>query len=87
ELKGNIRVFCRVRPLLADDGHAADMVVSFPSSTEALGRGVELAQNGQKYSFTFDKVFNHKASQEHVFTEISQLVQSALDGYKILIIL
>ncbi|CAJ2648815.1 unnamed protein product [Trifolium pratense] len=85
ELKGNIRVFARVRPLLSDDGPAADMVVSFPSSTEALGRGVELAQSGQKYSFTFDKVFDHKASQEHVFTEISQLVQSALDGYKVCI--
>ncbi|CAL5183318.1 unnamed protein product [Lathyrus oleraceus] len=85
ELKGNIRVFCRVRPLLPDDGPAADMVVSFPSSTEALGRGIELAQSGQKYSFSFDKVFNQEASQEDVFTEISQLVQSALDGYKVCI--
>lgn len=39
-------MFCRVRPLLPDDGPAADMVVTFPSSTEALGRGVELAQSG-----------------------------------------
>ncbi|KAL5096549.1 hypothetical protein RYX36_000876 [Vicia faba] len=85
ELKGNIRVFCRVRPLLPDDGPAADMVVSFPSSTEALGRGIELAQSGQKYSFSFDRVFNQEASQEDVFTEISQLVQSALDGYKVCI--
>lgn len=39
---------------------------------------------GQKYPFTFDKVFNHEASQPDVFTEISQLVQSALDGYKVI---
>lgn len=38
---------------------------------------------GQKYPFTFDKVFNHEASQQDVFVEISQLVQSALDGYKV----
>ncbi|XP_061370111.1 kinesin-like protein KIN-14C [Gastrolobium bilobum] len=85
ELKGNIRVFCRVRPLLPDDGPGADMVVSYPTSTEALGRGIELAQSGQKYPFTFDKVFNHEASQQDVFIEISQLVQSALDGYKVCI--
>ncbi|BAT73848.1 hypothetical protein VIGAN_01139200 [Vigna angularis var. angularis] len=83
ELKGNIRVFCRVRPLLPDD--SADTVVSFPTSTEALGRGIELVQSGQKYNFTFDKVFNHEASQQDVFVEISQLVQSALDGYKVCI--
>jgi kinesin family member C1 len=39
--------------------------------------------SAQAYSFTFDKVFDHSASQEDVFIEISQLVQSALDGYKV----
>ncbi|XP_038894858.1 kinesin-like protein KIN-14C [Benincasa hispida] len=84
ELKGNIRVFCRVRPLLPDDG-VETTVVSYPTSTEALGRGIDLSQSGQKYPFTFDKVFNHEASQQDVFVEISQLVQSALDGYKVCI--
>ncbi|XP_010520868.1 PREDICTED: kinesin-like protein KIN-14N [Tarenaya hassleriana] len=86
ELKGNIRVFCRVRPLLpgessSDEGKA----ISYPTSLEELGRGVDLVQNGQNHSFTFDKVFAHRASQEEVFVEISQLVQSALDGYKVCI--
>ncbi|KAG2631187.1 hypothetical protein PVAP13_2NG003700 [Panicum virgatum] len=81
ELKGNIRVFCRVRPLLPNESGA----VSYPKSGENIGRGVELMHNAQTYSFTFDKVFDHSASQEHVFIEISQLVQSALDGYKVCI--
>ncbi|KAJ8763663.1 hypothetical protein K2173_003135 [Erythroxylum novogranatense] len=86
ELKGNIRVFCRVRPSLPDDSPAAEAkFISYPTTTEVLGRGIDLMQNGQKYSFTFDRVFAPDASQEDVFTEISQLVQSALDGYKVCI--
>ncbi|CAI0436535.1 unnamed protein product [Linum tenue] len=84
ELKGNIRVFCRVRPSLTDDGLGTDgKILSYPNSLEALGRAIDLNQNGQKYSFSFDQVFAPDASQEDVFVEISQLVQSALDGYKV----
>ncbi|XP_044487386.1 kinesin-like protein KIN-14N isoform X1 [Mangifera indica] len=86
ELKGNIRVFCRVRPLLPDDSCSTEgRVISYPTSTEALGRGIDIMQNGQKHSFTFDRVFMPDAPQEDVFVEISQLVQSALDGYKVCI--
>ncbi|XP_050211296.1 kinesin-like protein KIN-14C [Mercurialis annua] len=86
ELKGNIRVFCRVRPLLPDDGVVTEApVVSYPTSLESLGRGIDLIQSGQSYPFTFDKVFSHDACQQDVFVEISQLVQSALDGYKVCI--
>lgn len=86
ELKGNIRVFCRVRPLLPDESCSSEgKIISYPTSMEASGRGIELTQNGQKHSFTFDRVFAPDALQEEVFTEISQLVQSALDGYKVCI--
>ncbi|KAM0028982.1 putative minus-end-directed kinesin ATPase [Helianthus debilis subsp. tardiflorus] len=86
ELKGNIRVFCRVRPLLLDDAAEDEpKAVSFPTTTENLGRGIELLQHGQKHSFVFDKVFVPESSQEEVFVEVSQLVQSALDGYKVCI--
>ncbi|MBA0785830.1 hypothetical protein Gotri_006815 [Gossypium trilobum] len=86
ELKGNIRVFCRVRPQLPDDSSSNQAkVFSYPTSMEYLGRGIDMTQNAQKHSFTFDKVFMPDASQEEVFVEISQLVQSALDGYKVCI--
>ncbi|KAL4628593.1 hypothetical protein ACB092_05G251000 [Castanea dentata] len=87
ELKGNIRVFCRVRPVLPEDGVGTEAtVIAYPTSTETLGRGIDLVQSaGQRYPFTFDKVFSHEASQQDVFVEISQLVQSALDGYKVCI--
>ncbi|XP_075487436.1 kinesin-like protein KIN-14N isoform X1 [Primulina tabacum] len=85
ELKGNIRVFCRVRPLLADESTSDSKLISFPTSMETQGQGIDLCQNGQKHSFSYDKVFMPDASQEDVFVEISQLVQSALDGYKVCI--
>ncbi|KAG0447223.1 hypothetical protein HPP92_028471, partial [Vanilla planifolia] len=68
------------------DARGADgSVISYPTSIESLGRGIDLMYSAQKYCFTFDKVFSHESSQEDVFLEISQLVQSALDGYKVCI--
>ncbi|KAG5393819.1 hypothetical protein IGI04_023782 [Brassica rapa subsp. trilocularis] len=65
ELKGNIRVFCRLRPLLPDDGgHQEASVIAYPRSSESLGRGIDV---GNKHPFTLDKVFDHGASQEEVF--------------------
>ena len=46
ELKGNIKVFCRVRPLLPDDGPGAEPTVSYHTSVELAGRGIELIQSG-----------------------------------------
>nr|AMS24245.1 kinesin 14-Ib protein [Marsilea vestita] len=88
ELKGNIRVFCRVRPLLVEDedGEQVQSVVQYPQFGDLVGRGIELTQaEGQKYAFSFDKVFGPDFTQANVFEEISQLVQSALDGYKVCI--
>ena len=73
ELKGNIRVFARVRPasercvLGIDDENGAVMV----------------PYNGSQTSFKFDRAFNARASQDDVFAEVSQFVQSALDGFNV----
>jgi len=94
ELKGNIRVFCRVRPSLDknqgpavyefdnDDIEQQSVALLCPSSVSGISGKVS---DGKRYNFDFDRVFRPFANQQVVFDEISQLVQSALDGYKVCI--
>ncbi|XP_041664058.1 kinesin-like protein KIFC1 [Cheilinus undulatus] len=88
ELKGNIRVFCRVRPLV-DGGiskhiqlSASDNKMITLAKTEESHTG-KTADTQRNYNFSFDRVFGPQASQQEVFEEISLLVQSALDGYNV----
>lgn len=93
ELKGNIRVFCRVRPTLPTESETpAD--IRFPDTggesreIEVLGAEEKSAMGHvvtKTYPFSFDKVFGPTAHNPDVFEEISQLVQSALDGYNVCI--
>ena len=76
ELKGNIRVFCRVRPA-ADE---AEKAIELSESNK-----LSLAHGADPHVFGFDKVFSPSASQEAVFAEVDGLVQSSLDGYKVCI--
>ncbi|KAL4095492.1 hypothetical protein PRIC1_008866 [Phytophthora ramorum] len=101
ELKGNIRVFCRVRPVLQHELGSSqnEEIFAFPDY-RGERRQIELSanpkshvgygQNGtrsvvKKYNFDFDLVFDSKCSQEDVFLEVSALIQSALDGYNVCI--
>jgi kinesin family protein C1 len=89
ELKGNIRVFCRVRPVLPnemeetakitfpDEGNdSKELIVTGPESKSSLG-----TVNTLQYPYKFDRVFGPESSNSHIFEEVSQLIQSALDGY------
>lgn len=91
ELKGNIRVFCRVRPAIGEDNVAK---IAFPD-TEAESKEIEVQGPAEKSAmgnvttkmnaFSFDRVFGPQSQNAEVFEEISQLVQSALDGYNVCI--
>jgi len=94
ELKGNIRVFCRIRPLLGDEieqngGEIKHILIQDEKSleiTKPLESPTGTGSNKiEKYDFDFDHVFNQQARQETVFEEVSQLVQSAIDGYNVCI--
>lgn len=92
ELKGNIRVMCRVRPAHAqetdpasitfpdDDTDSKEVALLGPSKQSATGKDITA-----NHAFSFDRVFGPTSQNGEVFEEISQLVQSALDGYNVCI--
>lgn len=92
ELKGNIRVMCRVRP--AHESETDPAQISFPDvdtdskEVSVLGPNKQSAMGKDTttaYAYSFDRVFGPGSQNGEVFEEISQLVQSALDGYNVCI--
>lgn len=79
ELRGNIRVFVRTRPFLpGDNGETQSCLDLHPD-----GENLEIDYKGKQQNFKFDKVFPPSAGQDTVFNEVSEFVQSALDGYHV----
>lgn len=86
ELRGNIRVYCRVRPVSSrelenggDEG--CKPCVRFPED----GLSVEVKSAKKEKSFEYDQVFACDSTQDTVYQEISDLVVSVLDGYNVCI--
>lgn len=94
ELRGNVRVFVRARPFLPSDGIEEDQKDLTTVEPKADGSSLQLVTYGgkegedptkvsKKEAFTFDKVFAPVSGQETVFEEVSEFVQSALDGFNV----
>ncbi|XP_038824934.1 kinesin-like protein KIFC3 isoform X4 [Salvelinus namaycush] len=81
-LKGNIRVFCRVRPVCRGEHDSAENMVSFDPDDDAL---LYLSNKGKLMTFELDKVFHPQATQEGVFQEVQSLVTSCIDGFNVCI--
>ncbi|XP_051812782.1 kinesin-like protein KIFC3 isoform X2 [Acanthochromis polyacanthus] len=84
ELKGNIRVLCRVKPVLKEDQHeeGQSVVVTTDPNNES---SLNVMSKGKGRIFELDKVFHPQATQEEVFQEIEPLVTSCIDGYHVCI--
>ena len=65
ELKGNIRVYCRVRPLIKEDGGGkmAENVVSFDENDDAI---LSVYSKGSNKQFEMERVFRPESTQEQV---------------------
>lgn len=90
ELRGNVRVFARVRPFLPNDGidmnNQPEPTIACRADLNSLRimrPGVGADERSEDHAFSFDKVFAPSCSQKELFEEVSEFVQSALDGYNV----
>lgn len=82
ELKGAIRVLCRVRPLVAREAAAAGTTIPVNVLDEET---IRVSSDKAIKEFEFDRVFAPSDGQDAVFEEVAMLVTSVLDGYNVCI--
>jgi kinesin family protein C2/C3 len=84
ELKGNIRVFLRCRPPSAKEleqyGSEASCI-SFPEPQQVK----VFNEKSREKTWDFDEVFDYDSTQEQIYSEVSALVTSVLDGFNVCI--
>ncbi|CAI9173822.1 unnamed protein product [Rangifer tarandus platyrhynchus] len=95
ELKGDIRVLCRIRPLLPFDDKAQELVSRNSSVSGGVVHAVddetvlvECTRPGHPLinkTYTFERVYGPAASQRVVFEDVCPLLTSFLDGYNVCI--
>ncbi|NWR30704.1 KIF25 protein, partial [Tachuris rubrigastra] len=97
ELRGNIRVHCRIRPLLPFDDAAGHSIsedrqrnssekVAYAADDETVL--VKCSRPGHasiNKTFQFERVYNDSESQDAVFADVAPLLTSLLDGYNVCI--
>jgi len=79
DIKGQVRVFCRIRPVNETEKRNKDQVV-----THAIDDMTVLAND--RASYNFDCVFA-PGTQSEVFQDCNDLVQSAFDGFNVTILM
>uniref|UniRef100_A0AAV1TJP5 Kinesin motor domain-containing protein n=1 Tax=Peronospora matthiolae TaxID=2874970 RepID=A0AAV1TJP5_9STRA len=85
ELRGNIRVHVRLRPFLRSDGMEASAenpqsAIICDTFASTITTNVE-----NPHTFAFDKIYGPSDSQEFLFKDVSDFIQSAMDGYNVCI--
>ncbi|XP_010281249.1 PREDICTED: kinesin-like protein KIF25, partial [Phaethon lepturus] len=97
ELRGNIRVHCRIRPLLPFDtaaGHSisqdrqrnfSEKVAYAIDDETVLVKCNRPGHASINKTFQFDRVYSASESQDTVFADVAPLLTSLLDGYNVCI--
>ncbi|XVE64055.1 hypothetical protein DITRI_Ditri07aG0070400 [Diplodiscus trichospermus] len=85
DLKGNIRVFCRIRPFLHGQTGKQTIIENISENGElVIANPSKPGKDGQRL-FKFSKVFGPAATQGEVFSDIQPFVESVVNGYNVCI--
>lgn len=85
DLKGNIRVYCRIRPFLPGQSEKQTTIEYIGENGELLVANPSKQGKDGCRMFKFNKVYGLAASQEEVFLDTQPLIRSVLDGYNVCI--
>ena len=90
EAKGNVRVFCRIRPPLPKELTKKQINIEYRGDNSLIIKGEKktsyIGRDGIHQDieqFQFNRIFKQEDTQEEVFEEVSPLIQSSLDGFNI----
>ncbi|XP_028753574.1 kinesin-like protein KIN-14P [Neltuma alba] len=84
ELKGNIRVYCRVRPFLPGQKEKKSIVEHAGENDLVVANPAKQGKDALR-SFKFNRVFGPTTTQVEVYSDIQPFVRSVLDGYNVCI--
>ncbi|RDX75585.1 Kinesin-like protein KIN-14F, partial [Mucuna pruriens] len=85
DLKGAIRVYCRVRPFLPGQSNGHSTVDYIGENGNIMIMNPLKQGKDARRVFSFNKVFATSATQEQIYADTQPLVRSALDGYNVCI--
>ncbi|EPS68131.1 hypothetical protein M569_06641, partial [Genlisea aurea] len=85
DLKGNIRVYCRIRPFLPGQSEKLTTIEYIGENGELIVTNPSKLGKSSQRVFKFNKVFRPASTQEEVFQDTQPLIRSVLDGYNVCI--
>lgn len=84
-LKGNIRVYLRIKPLSKNERSTITILENTRLELQIPKKLIRSENYKKNYLYNFEHIFDHKATQEEIFEELNDLMLSVYDGFNVCI--